>query len=138
LADAVAGLGGAEDDELRRQLDELNQFTSGEAEEDSGKSGRIGAVEGQSGSGGAVGGGKTKSNLANPTPPNLPLAILKMLEAYIVGLADVSSARGGWSEPKRDRALAVVKSLSEHLGEAERLASSKSSHVTLPYCLLTL
>jgi hypothetical protein len=34
--------------------------------------------------------------------------------------------RGGWSDAKRDRGLAVVKTLASNLGNAERLSSSES------------
>lgn len=127
LAEAVAGLGGVEDKELRRQLNELSEFAVGDEsdDDDDGKKGRTGAEKFESGVSGESGSTRTKSNLANPTPPNLPLAVLKLLEAYVVGLAEVPSARGGWSEAKRDRALGIVKSLSETLGNAERLSSSE-------------
>jgi hypothetical protein len=50
--------------------------------------------------------------------------MLKLMEAYIVGLADIPADQGGWSEAKRERALGVVRSLAGSLGQAERLASS--------------
>lgn len=54
----------------------------------------------------------------------MPLAILKLMEAYVVGLADVPKEQGGWAEAKRERGLTLIKSLSAHLGDAERLSSS--------------
>lgn len=114
LAEAVAGLHGEEDKELRRQLDQLQQFSPGSMGDDS-KTEQVGLSS-----------GKTKSNLANPCPPNLPLAILKLMEAYLVGLAEIPVEKGGWSEAKRERGLGMVKALSGQLSEAERLASSKS------------
>nr|XP_019042745.1 hypothetical protein I302_08452 [Kwoniella bestiolae CBS 10118]OCF21675.1 hypothetical protein I302_08452 [Kwoniella bestiolae CBS 10118] len=64
-----------------------------------------------------------KSNLHSPNPPNLPLAILKLIESYIIGLSSISG-EGGWNDSKRERGLGVVKALSENLGEAERLSSN--------------
>jgi hypothetical protein len=61
-----------------------------------------------------------KSSLTAPHPPNLPLALLKLAEAYITGQVDQ-----GWSEAQRERGLALVKSLSAALGEAERLGNSE-------------
>ena len=67
---------------------------------------------------------KPKSNLHAPHPPNLPLTLLRLMEAYALGLAEVSAERGGWSEAKRERMLGTVKGLAVHLGEAERLSAS--------------
>lgn len=67
-----------------------------------------------------------KSNLYSPYPPNLPLALLRLMESYVVGLAEVSKEDGGWAEAKRERGLALIKSLTQHLGHAERLSSSES------------
>lgn len=97
LAEAVAGTG-AVDDELRQQLDQLNPPEEPKTAP------------------------KPRSNLANTAPANLPLAILKLMEAYITGLA--------WSDAKRDRALGVVKALCAELGHAERLAASESGSGT--------
>jgi hypothetical protein len=69
-------------------------------------------------------GTKPKSNLTAPHP-NLPLALLRLMEAYVVGLANLAPERGGWSEAKRERCLAILKDLSRHLGDAERLANSE-------------
>lgn len=65
-----------------------------------------------------------KSNLTQPNPPNLPLALLRIMQGYVVGLAEIEVAVGGWSEAKRERALSIIKSLSSKLGEAEVLNSS--------------
>nr|XP_019013467.1 uncharacterized protein I206_01534 [Kwoniella pini CBS 10737]OCF52248.1 hypothetical protein I206_01534 [Kwoniella pini CBS 10737] len=67
---------------------------------------------------------KFKSNLHSPNPPNLPLAILKLIESYIVGLSLVNEKEGGWNDSKRERGFGLVKALSENLGEAERLSSN--------------
>ncbi|ORX39822.1 hypothetical protein BD324DRAFT_237270 [Kockovaella imperatae] len=67
---------------------------------------------------------RPKSNLTAPNPPNLPLALLRLMESYSIGLATVSRGKGGWSESKRDRLLGEVKSLAHLLGEAERLSSN--------------
>jgi hypothetical protein len=67
---------------------------------------------------------RRKSNLCAPYPPNMPLALLKLMESYVIGLAEVPNEKGGWAEAKRERGLNLVKSLSSHLGDAERLSSS--------------
>ncbi|WRT67078.1 uncharacterized protein IL334_004044 [Kwoniella shivajii] len=67
---------------------------------------------------------KSKSNLHSPNPPNLPLALLKLIEAYVVGLAGVDSEKGGWTDSKRERGLAIVHAMSNQLGEAERLLTN--------------
>ena len=76
---------------------------------------------------------RPKSNLTAPNPPNLPLALLRLMEAYIIGLALIPPEKGGWTEPKRDRVLGEVKALDHQLGEAERLSSSEphTSFMTL-------
>ena len=106
LADAVGGLGDDGIDlELRQQLSQLNLPSPDEA---------IPRQESL----------RTKSNLHSPHPPNLPLALLRLMEAYAIGLAEIPHERGGWSDATRERALGVVKALADHLGEAERLSSS--------------
>lgn len=104
FAEAVAGTGdeGA-DVELRQQLSQLN-------------------LPNQSAPRVEV--SRPKSNLHSPHPPNLPLALLKLMDGYIMGLAEAPIERGGWTDAKRERALGVVKSLGTHLGEAERLSAS--------------
>jgi hypothetical protein len=72
--------------------------------------------------------GKRKSNLCAPYPPNMPLALLKLMESYVIGLAEVPKEKGGWAEAKRERGLTLIKSLCAHLGDAERLSSSESFH----------
>lgn len=74
---------------------------------------------------------RRKSNLCAPYPPNMPLALLKLMESYVIGLAEVPKEKGGWAEAKRERGLALVKSLSGHLGDAERLSSSTSPPSTM-------
>ncbi|WVQ78054.1 hypothetical protein IAT38_000135 [Cryptococcus sp. DSM 104549] len=67
---------------------------------------------------------KPKSNLHAPYPPNLPLAMLKLMEAYVDGLAEVPPEKGGWSVAKRERGVNLVKALGEQLGDAEKLSSN--------------
>jgi putative membrane protein len=74
---------------------------------------------------------RRKSNLCAPYPPNMPLALLKLMESYVVGLAEVPKEKGGWAEAKRERGLNLVKSLSSHLGDAERLSSSMSPFISI-------
>jgi putative membrane protein len=76
----------------------------------------------------AGGNAKKKSNLCAPYPPNMPLALLKLMESYVIGFAEVPKEKGGWAEAKRERGLNLVKSLCGHLGDAERLSSSTSKH----------
>lgn len=66
-----------------------------------------------------------KSNLHSPNPPNLALAILKLMEVYIEGMREVPEDEGGWDLPRRERGFNLVKALSGHLGKAERLSSSE-------------
>lgn len=66
-----------------------------------------------------------KSNLHSPNPPNLALAILKLMEVYIEGMRDIPEDEGGWDLPRRERGFNLVKALSGHLGKAERLCSSE-------------
>lgn len=66
-----------------------------------------------------------KSNLHSPNPPNLALAILKLMEVYIEGMREISEDEGGWDLPRRERGFNLVKALSGHLGKAERLSSSE-------------
>jgi hypothetical protein len=62
----------------------------------------------------------------------MPLALLKLMESYVIGLSELPTEKGGWSDAKRERGLALVKSLSGHLGDAERLSSSTSlSHLEM-------
>lgn len=110
--------GGAEDPELRQQLDQLNLPDDDE---------KTAAATGATRAGAGQYGPKPKSNLTAPHPANLPLALLKLMEGYVVGLSDVEKEEGGWAEAKRERALGVVKALSGHLAEAERLSTSELS-----------
>ncbi|WWD15859.1 hypothetical protein CI109_100283 [Kwoniella shandongensis] len=132
LAEAVAltaGAGGldegASNQELRQQLNQLNlpdkqtmSLTRDGIVVNTMSATSAGSTTTTSGS------GKPKSNLYLPYPPNLPLALLKLMEAYVIGLAEVAVEKGGWTEAKRERGLGMVKSLSGHLGEAERLSSN--------------
>lgn len=68
-----------------------------------------------------------KSNLGAPYPANLPLSLLRLMEAYILGLADLPLDRGGWSASQADRALAVVKGLNHYLSEAEGVYAGASA-----------
>ncbi|KAK4688651.1 ion channel-forming bestrophin family protein, partial [Tremellales sp. Uapishka_1] len=106
LAAAVGG-DGTQDGELRQQLSQLNLPDRQEFRN---------PILGTS--------GKPKSNIHLPRPPNLPLALLKLMEGYVIALAEVPCDQGGWSEAKRERALGVVNSLGKCLGEAERLCST--------------
>ncbi|ODN84759.1 hypothetical protein, variant [Cryptococcus amylolentus CBS 6039] len=65
-----------------------------------------------------------KSNLHSPYPPNLSLTLLKIMDAYVEGLGGLPEERGGWNVPKRERGFALIKSLNNHLGKAERLSSN--------------
>nr|ODN99647.1 hypothetical protein L204_02080 [Cryptococcus depauperatus CBS 7855] len=65
-----------------------------------------------------------KSNLHSPYPPNLPLALLKLIEAYVNGLANISDKDGGWDIPRRERGYNIIRSLNEQLGKAEILSSN--------------
>ena len=109
LSKAVASTG--EDLEFRQQLHQLNI----PLEEKASPSRRTQATSGK---------GRKKSNLCAPYPPNMPLALLKLMESYVVGFAEVPKEKGGWAEAKRERGLNLVKSLCGHLGDAERLSSS--------------
>jgi len=55
------------------------------------------------------------------------------MESYVVGLAEVPKEQGGWAEAKRERGLAMIKSLTQHLGHAERLSSSTFIHLIMQY-----
>jgi hypothetical protein len=59
-----------------------------------------------------------KSNLGTPYPANLPVSLLRLMEAYIVGFAELPADRA-WSELLSSRALDVVKGLNAALSEAE-------------------
>ncbi|WWC61190.1 uncharacterized protein I303_103770 [Kwoniella dejecticola CBS 10117] len=113
LTEAIA-LSGLSDEgldlELKQQLNQLNTHGQGDN--------TASIVEGQTNK------PKVKSNLHSPNPSNLPLAILKLIESYIVGLAGIEEKDGGWNDSKRERGLGLVKALSENLGEAERLSSN--------------
>ncbi|WVF72257.1 hypothetical protein IAT40_007069 [Kwoniella sp. CBS 6097] len=140
LAEAVASSGlstgeGGSDLELRQQLSQLNIPRKDQENYpqrlDIGKKGLVYRSTSYPPSGPGLGlgsgvgmGMKPKSNLHNPYPSNLPLALLKLTEAYVVGLAEVDASGGGWSEAKRERGLGIVKALSANLGEAERLSSN--------------
>jgi putative membrane protein len=113
LSQAVGNVGQEMDMELRQQLHQLNIPSNDE----SSKSRTTTSTSGS---------GKRKSNLYSPYPPNMPLALLKLMESYVVGLAEVPREKGGWAEAKRERGLTLIKSLCTHLGDAERLSSSKS------------
>ncbi|KAK8869864.1 hypothetical protein IAR55_000432 [Kwoniella newhampshirensis] len=131
LAEAVALSGGVGEDgaanqELRQQLNQLNL-----PDKQTMSLTRDGIVVNSMSSTSAAAAttattmtGKPRSNLYSPYPPNLPLALLKLMEAYVIGLAEVSVEKGGWTEAKRERGLGMVKALSGHLGEAERLSSN--------------
>jgi putative membrane protein len=114
LSKAVANTG--EDLEFRQQLHQLNLPLEEQSSPLRQKAG--------SKAGAGAGNGKKKSNLCAPYPPNMPLALLKLMESYVIGFAEVPKEKGGWAEAKRERGLNLVKSLCGHLGDAERLSSS--------------
>lgn len=66
-----------------------------------------------------------KSNLHSPNPPNLALAVLKVIELYVEGMREIPEDEGGWDLARRERGFNLVKALSEYLGKAERLSSSE-------------
>jgi putative membrane protein len=113
LSKAVAANSG-EDLEFRQQLDQLNLPMS---ESSPPRPSSSTTKNGER---------RRKSNLCAPYPPNMPLALLKLMESYVIGLAEVPKEKGGWAEANRERVLNLVKSLSSHLGDAERLSSSMS------------
>ena len=131
LSQAVGatGIDAAEDMELRQQLSQLNipqsqSPTRPQAE------GTGGASKSSTDTSAPAPARSRKSNLYSPYPPNLPLALLRLMESYIVGLAEVPKEEGGWAEAKRERGLTLIKSLTQHLGHAERLSSSKTTFPT--------
>ncbi|OXM81229.1 hypothetical protein C364_01092 [Cryptococcus neoformans Bt63] len=65
-----------------------------------------------------------KSNLHSPNPPNLALAVLKVIELYVEGMREIPEDEGGWDLARRERGFNLVKALSEYLGKAERLSSN--------------
>lgn len=112
LSQAVnAGSGPGQDTELRQQLSQLNIPTSSPS---------LPRTTGQTQTQTQQQKQKRKSNLCAPYPPNLPLALLRLMEAYVIGLAE----QGSWQEAKRERGLNLIKTLTQHLGDAERLSSS--------------
>lgn len=67
-----------------------------------------------------------KSNLQTPYPANLPLSLLRLMEAYILGLGGLPSERGGWASVQTERALDVVKGLNVQLSIAEGVYDGES------------
>lgn len=145
LSQAIGGGGGdvgAEDIELRQQLSQLNIPTStihsshGRLPRPTGQTqaqtqaqaqaqAQAGATQPDSPlSPTGSREGRRKSNLCAPYPPNLPLALLRLMESYVVELAEVPKEKAGWNEAKRERGLSLIKSLTRHLGDAERLSAS--------------
>lgn len=131
LSQAVVADGdGAEAVELRQQLSQLNipsaTSTSGTGHDHLPRpTGRTQRHTSANASTAVNGSRQKKSNLCNPYPPNLPLALLRLMESYVVGLAEVPVDKGGWGEAKRERGLGLVKALTQHLGDAERLSASE-------------
>lgn len=80
-----------------------------------------------------------KSNLHTPHPSNMPLALLRLLEAYIMGFVELPTDRGGWTALQGNRALDVVKGLNACLSEAEGVYAGEWSgaQVELPGPQLT-
>lgn len=64
-----------------------------------------------------------KSNLHSPYPSNLPVSLLRLLEAYIMGFADLPVDRGGWSALQSERTLTVVKGLNAAVSHADAVYS---------------
>ncbi|EIW69644.1 hypothetical protein TREMEDRAFT_68797 [Tremella mesenterica DSM 1558] len=140
LAHAVAGKSESMDAELTQQVQQLN-IPEEEKEKKTADIKIKGMVNGHTATmGGTL--NKPRSNLHSPVS-NLPLALLRLMEAYVIGMAEVSKERGGWDEAKLERMLVVVKSLTAHLGEAERLQATPPplpltlhlSHLLLIYLL---
>ena len=120
LSKAVANAGTGDDLEFRQQLHQLNlPLDDSPARPSSTGTSTTTTSKG-------VQERRRKSNLCAPYPPNMPLALLKLMESYVIGFAEVPKEKGGWAEAKRERGLNLVKSLSGHLGDAERLSSSTS------------
>lgn len=139
LAEAVSGAGGGMgigqggEIELKQQLSQLNLPSGGTDGSPNGTGTTrslppttTGQTQSSSGTSlhGNSAGAKLRSNMYSPYPPNLPLALLRLMEAYVVGLSEVGIEEGGWSDSKRERGLALVKDLSAGLANAERLSSS--------------
>lgn len=68
-----------------------------------------------------------KSNLQTPYPANLPLSLLRLMEAYILGLGGLPAERGGWTNVQTERALDVVKGLNVQLSITEGVYDGESS-----------
>ncbi|RXK36721.1 hypothetical protein M231_06028 [Tremella mesenterica] len=140
LAQAVAGKSESMDAELTQQVQQLN-IPDEEKEKKAADIKVKGMVNGHTATMGGTP-NKPRSNLHSPVS-NLPLALLRLMEAYVIGMAEVSKERGGWDEAKLERMLGVVKSLTAHLGEAERLQATPPplpltlhlSHLLLIYLL---
>jgi len=65
-----------------------------------------------------------KSNLHAGYPSNLPVSLLRLLEAYIIGFSELPADRG-WSPLQSTRAFKVVKGLNATLSEAESVYAGK-------------
>ncbi|RSH78633.1 uncharacterized protein EHS24_002362 [Apiotrichum porosum] len=76
-----------------------------------------------------------KSNLHTPHPSNMPLALLRLLEAYIMGFVELPTDRGGWTALQGNRALDVVKGLNACLSEAEGVYADPQPMITVRLCL---
>lgn len=78
-----------------------------------------------------------KSNLQTPYPANLPLSLLRLMEAYILGLGGLPAERGGWTAVQTERALDVVKGLNVQLSIAEGVydGGCHSRRSIVPLCV---
>ncbi|BEJ14397.1 hypothetical protein CspHIS471_0401640 [Cutaneotrichosporon sp. HIS471] len=76
-----------------------------------------------------------KSNLQTPYPANLPLSLLRLMEAYILGLGGLPAERGGWTAVQTERALDVVKGLNVQLSIAEGVYDEPPPLIDVRLCL---
>ncbi|GMK58628.1 hypothetical protein CspeluHIS016_0600700 [Cutaneotrichosporon spelunceum] len=76
-----------------------------------------------------------KSNLQTPYPANLPLSLLRLMEAYILGLGGLPAERGGWTALQAERALDVVKGLNEQLAIVEGVYDEPPPLIDVRLCL---
>ncbi|BEI99043.1 hypothetical protein CcaverHIS631_0400860 [Cutaneotrichosporon cavernicola] len=76
-----------------------------------------------------------KSNLQTPYPANLPLSLLRLMEAYILGLGGLPAERGGWTAVQTERALDVVKGLNVQLSIAEGVYDEPPPLIDVHLCL---
>lgn len=66
-----------------------------------------------------------KSNLHAPYPAHLPLSLLRLMEAYVGGFAQLPREQGGWTPLQTQRAIDAIRGLNEALTEAESIYNSE-------------